>query len=124
MASSKERVNKLPVVRTLKIWLYLYTIFLYSTCDFQQCGILTSVDSDEPVQPPYKLRNSLCSVSRLILRRLAKAWIRLHMRRLIFDFAGRTLLEISCCSSFASVQSGQHLPRCIQDFCRGAFIPI
>ena len=28
------------------------------TCDFQQCGILTSVDSDEPVQPPFKLRNS------------------------------------------------------------------
>ena len=26
-------------------------------CDFQQCGILTSVDSDEPVQPPFKLRN-------------------------------------------------------------------
>ena len=28
-----------------------------ATCDFQQCGILTSVDSDEPVQPPFKLRN-------------------------------------------------------------------
>ena len=32
------------------------------TCDFQQCGILTrlesSVDSDEHVQPPFKLRNS------------------------------------------------------------------
>ena len=28
------------------------------TCDFQQCGILTSVDSDEPVKPPFKLRNS------------------------------------------------------------------
>ena len=28
------------------------------TCDFQQCGILTSVDSDEPVQPPFKLRSS------------------------------------------------------------------
>ena len=27
-------------------------------CDFQQCDILTSVDSDEPVQPPVKLRNS------------------------------------------------------------------
>ena len=31
---------------------------LYETCDFQQCGILTSVDSYEPVQPPFKLRNS------------------------------------------------------------------
>ena len=27
------------------------------TCDFQQCGILTSVDLNEPVQPPFKLRN-------------------------------------------------------------------
>ena len=26
--------------------------------DFQQCGVLTSVDSEEPVQPPFKLRNS------------------------------------------------------------------
>ena len=38
------------------------------TCDFQQCGILTSVDSDEPVQPPFKLRNSkCCSVSSLTI---------------------------------------------------------
>ena len=28
------------------------------TCDFQQCGILTSVDSDEPVYPPFKHRKS------------------------------------------------------------------
>ena len=27
------------------------------TCDFQQCGILRNADSDEPVQPPYELRN-------------------------------------------------------------------
>ena len=34
------------------------------TCDFQQCGISTSVDSAEPVQPHFKLRNSkCCSVS-------------------------------------------------------------
>ena len=34
--------------------------------DFQQCVILTRVDSDEPVQPPFKLRNSkLCSVKSL-----------------------------------------------------------
>ena len=30
------------------------------TCDFQQGGILTSVDSDGPVQPPSKIRNSKC----------------------------------------------------------------
>ena len=28
------------------------------TCGIQQCGILTSVDPDEPVQPAFKLRNS------------------------------------------------------------------
>ena len=38
------------------------------TCDFQQCDILTSVDSDEPVQPLFKPRNSKwCSVSSLTL---------------------------------------------------------
>ena len=37
---------------------------LAMTCYFQQCGILTSVDSDESVQPPLKLRISkCCSVS-------------------------------------------------------------
>ena len=37
-----------------------------ATCDFQQCGILKCVDSDEPAQPPWKLRNSKwCSVSSL-----------------------------------------------------------
>ena len=25
---------------------------------WRHCGILTGVDSDEPVQPPFKLRNS------------------------------------------------------------------
>ena len=29
----------------------------YSFHDFQQCGILTSVDTDKPVQLPVKLRN-------------------------------------------------------------------
>ena len=38
------------------------------THDFQQCGILTSVDSDEPVQPPFRLRNfKWCSVSSLTI---------------------------------------------------------
>ena len=31
------------------------------TCDFKQCGILTIVDSDEPVQPPFKLRLRVCA---------------------------------------------------------------
>ena len=31
---------------------------LAATCDFQLCSILTIVDSYNPVQPPFKLRNS------------------------------------------------------------------
>ena len=35
-------------------------IWLYMSCDMciQQCGILTSIVSDEPVHPPFKLGNS------------------------------------------------------------------
>ena len=59
------------------------------TCDFQQCGILTSVDSDEPVQPPIKLRNSKWhSVSSLTVIEyssdLAKALIRLLVAHTAF----------------------------------------
>ena len=44
------------------------------TCDFQQCSILKWIDSDEPLQPPFKLRNSnSCSVSSLTVIRLATA---------------------------------------------------
>ena len=36
--------------------------------DFNKCGILTCVDSDEPLQPPFKLRISIwCSVSSVII---------------------------------------------------------
>ena len=45
---------------------FIATIVRAATYDFQQCGILTCVDSDEPVQPHIKLRNSKwCSVSSL-----------------------------------------------------------
>ena len=30
-----------------------HNYILAMTCDFQQCGILTSVDSDEPLQLPF-----------------------------------------------------------------------
>ena len=44
------------------------SIIRAATRDFQQCGILTNVDSDEPVQPPFKPRNyKLCSVSSLTI---------------------------------------------------------
>ena len=36
------------------------------TCDFQQCCILTSVDSDEHVQPPFKL--FVDSVDNILIR--------------------------------------------------------
>ena len=62
--------------RVVIINCYVYVIINLSaavtwavTCDFQQCGNLTSVDSDEPEQPPLKLRNSKwCSVSSLTLK--------------------------------------------------------
>ena len=61
-----------------------------TTSDFQQWGILTSVDSDEPVEPLFKLRNSKwCSVSSL-LKRPAKTDQTAGMHRLIWAFAGRT----------------------------------
>ena len=31
---------------------------LDATSDIQQCSVLTSIDSDEPVRAPFKLRNS------------------------------------------------------------------
>ena len=37
---------------------YIPPLKCAATCDFQQCGILTFIDSDEPVQPPVKLRDS------------------------------------------------------------------
>ena len=44
--------------------LYWYSLKIY----FQQFDILTSVDSDEPLQPPFKLENSKwCSVSSLTI---------------------------------------------------------
>ena len=35
------------------------------TCDFQQCGILTLIDSDEPVQPSLRLEtpNAVWSIA-------------------------------------------------------------
>ena len=51
-------ISKITSVCIISIWAV--------TCHFHQCGILTSVDSDVPVYPPFKLRNSKwCSVSSL-----------------------------------------------------------
>ena len=52
------------------VLLYLFMRIWAATHDFQQCGILTSVDSDEPLKPPMKLRaldtpNGVQSVAKL-----------------------------------------------------------
>ena len=51
------------------IHIIFFDIYIWAaTCYFQQCCILTSVDSEVPVQPPFKLRTSKwCSVSSLSL---------------------------------------------------------
>ena len=50
----RDEVRKLSVKPQTDGTLSKWTV----THDFQQCGILTHIDSDEPVQPPLKLRNS------------------------------------------------------------------
>ena len=71
------------------------------TCDFQQCGILTSIDSDEPVQPPLKPRNSKwCSVSSLTLIKYSSDKQRLWSGWSESLLVARTKwLEISCTGS-------------------------
>ena len=82
---------------------------LAMTCDFQHRGILKSVDSDEPVQPPFKLRDSKIMMfgqwlkSHRIFKRPAKALIRLCVWACWSEpllVAHTTLLEISCRGSF------------------------
>ena len=81
-----------------------------ATCDFRQCGILTWIDLDESVQPPFKLRNSIrCSVSSLIHIIIEYSS---YQQRLWSDcptwagwsepllVAHTTLLEISCHGSY------------------------
>ena len=67
--------RKREIISIISLW---YEIWV-ATWDFQQCGILTWIGSDEPVQPPFKLRGSkVCSVCR-ILKRPANALIRLRV---------------------------------------------
>ena len=76
------------------------------TWDFQQCGILTWIDSDEPVQPPIKLRNSkCCSVSTLTVIEYSSNQQRLwsdcaYEQAEPLQDAHTTLLEISCHGSY------------------------
>ena len=69
------------------------------TCDFQQCGILISVYSYEPVQPPFKFRTSKrCSVSSLTLIEYSS-----DEQRLLSDCA-YSQADLSLCWS--------HIPHC------------
>ena len=69
LMASQGKLSKLQWNLKSPSWKSLFTLYTIKwavTCDFQQYGILTSVDSDAPVQPPLKLRNSKwCSVSSL-----------------------------------------------------------
>ena len=80
------------------------------TCDFQQCGILTSVDSDEPVQPPSKLTNSKrCSDSSLTVIEYSSdskdSDQTACLRRLIGGFAGRTYNVPHCWKSLVAAHT-------------------
>ena len=50
--------SKAEVVREIWLFMQIKVIILAAAPDFQQCGILTSVDSDEPVQLTFKRRHS------------------------------------------------------------------
>ena len=80
------------------VWFTAFDFFIWAvTCDFQQCGSLTCVDSDaEPVQIPFKLRNSKwCSVSSLRVidysSEQQRFWSDCAYAQLIWAFADRTL---------------------------------
>ena len=71
------------------------------TCDFQQCGILTSVDSGQPVQPPFKLTNSKwCSVSSLTLIEYSSDKQRLNTHR-IFKWQAKALIRLCVCTDWS-----------------------
>ena len=82
-AVSLERVKDLglkQLLYTAKQTLCPYVWFWAATCDFQQCGILTSVDSDQPVQPHFKLRNcKWCSAISLTLIEYSRDYQRLWL---------------------------------------------
>ena len=72
------------------------------TCDFQLCGILACVDSDEPVQPTFKLRNSKwCSIAyaqaglRLCWSHIPHCW-KSHVAAHIYSSRGIFYLNLFC----------------------------
>ena len=87
--------------------------------DFQQFDILTSVDSDEPVQPPFKLRNSKWrSVSSLTIieyssdkQRLwsdcayAQAGLRLCWSHIPHCWKSHALAQLECLQLYCTILS-------------------
>ena len=70
-----------------------------ATCDFQQCSILTWIDSDEPLQPPLKLRNS--------------KWCLASSSTLIEYSSDKQKLGSDCASSHAGLSlCWSHIPQC------------
>ena len=64
-------------------WMYLFALIIYWYGEVNlflflrgmPMGILTCVESDKPVMPPFKLRNSkLCSVSSLRVIEYSRLW--------------------------------------------------
>ena len=51
LLNKSKYVSQLKVDKPLTLVIYPFSAsdIIAATCDFQQCGILTSVDSDEPV---------------------------------------------------------------------------
>ena len=54
------KIDTCPATKALihVVYAAIRKLNVAATCDFQQRGILSSVDTDEPVQPPFKLRSS------------------------------------------------------------------
>ena len=65
MFSSANETNTFIIIIIIII---IIIMIITSACDFQQCGILASVNSEEHLQPPFKLRTSKwCSVRSLTI---------------------------------------------------------
>ena len=59
---------KLFSYNAFKLSLLVYRLYIWAvTCGFQQCGILTSIDSDKLVQPHIKLE-TLIDVQSVVLQ--------------------------------------------------------
>ena len=92
------------------------------TFDFRQCGILTRVDSDEPVQSPFKTMFDQNLNNHRVFKRIANALISLCVCAGSSEpllVAHTTLLEISCHGS--NIVAIQTLLHCTYFYSRVVF---